>query len=728
MAIRDNNLQVGLASEPIEPEFQRYLRILSERRWSVIGTLLAGMALFALWGSRQPKIYQATATIVVDAAPPQVLGQSIQDVVQVGPGQYYAMQDYIQTQRRVLTSDSLARHVVRRLHLENDSDFWLGPSPKNVDEAGQAFVGAVSANPILDTQLIVVSYQHRDPKQAKRAVDGLADAYIESNLDLRDNSNLSAASWLADEEDQLRARLSSSEMALYDFKRKNELLSVSLEDRINSVTRQIDKLSDALTEVRIRKVSRSSEADELARMTADSDGQVAPVNGSEVLTSLKHERTDEDRKLSELRARYEDIHPLVRQQEAKVHAIQAALLREVAMQLRGAQARTNEAIEQERKIAAQLEAAKQEGLRTTRLEVEYNKLKREADALSKQYLLVQTRTKETQLASKLKVNNLHVLDYARLPSVPVSPHLGRGAVVAGVLSLLLGILLGLSVDSLDRSLKTQEDVETKLGVPFLGLIPSMKTDRVGDMFVADNPQSAVAECCRLIRTNLMFVSVSKPLRRLLVTSSVAREGKTVTTVNLGVVLAQGGNKVLIIDSDLRRPRLKAALGMTDEVGLTNVLLGNVPLDEAIRPTRVPNLFVLLSGPVPPNPAELVDGPRFREVMEECSEKFERVLLDSPPAVPVTDPAVLAGYCDGVVMVVRAGRTAHNEARRARRNLVDAGARILGAVLNDCDIKRRGYGSYGYAYGYYGSDRGRGEKPSTPSSPAKPSGKSRRAQG
>ena len=279
---------------------------------------------------------------------------------------------------------------------------------------------------------------------------------------------------------------------------------------------------------------------------------------------------------------------------------------------------------------------------------------------------MQTRTKETQLASKLKVNNLHVLDYARLPVVPVSPHLSRGAIVAGILSLILGILLGLSVDALDRSLKTQEDVESKLGVPFLGLIPSMKGDRVGDMFVADNPQSAVAECCRLIRTNLMFVSVSKPLRRILVTSSVAREGKTVTTVNLGVVLAQGGNKVLIIDSDLRRPRLKSALGMTDEVGLTNVLLGNVPLDEAIRPTKVPNLFVLLSGPVPPNPAELVDGPRFREVMEECSEKFERVLLDSPPAVPVTDPAVLAGYCDGVVLVVRAGRTAHNEARRARR--------------------------------------------------------------
>jgi capsular exopolysaccharide synthesis family protein len=692
-----------------EAELSRYLRILTERRWAVVMAVVVGMVVFALWGVRQPRVYQAAATIVVEAAPPQYFGsEQVRDVVQVGPGQYYAMQDYIQTQRRVLTSDTLARRVVQRLDLEKDRDFWGDGLPSSQEAAVQAFAGAVSADPVLDTQVVVVSFKHHVPAQAKRAVDGLVDTYIESNLELRDNSNLSASHWLADEADQLRGRLSEAELALYDFKKKNELLSVSLEERINNVSRQIDKLSDALTEARLRKVSRSTEAEEMGRIVGVDPFSYVPPGGSastgDNVSTLKKELESEQRKLSELRARYEDQHPLVSQEMAKVASVQAAIAREVASQLRAAQARTNEAAEEEKRIAAQLETAKQEGLRVTRLEIEYNKLKREADALGKQYLLVQGRTKETELASKLKVNNLHVLDYARLPSTAISPHLVRAGMISFVLSLIAGLLLALILDTLDRSLKSQEDVENKLAVPFLGVMPHVgdTTDGRLDLTVADNPQSPMAECCRLVRTNLLFAALSRPLRRLLITSPVAREGKTMTSISLGVVMAQAGSRVLLIDSDLRRPRLKTALQMDGDVGLTSVLLGTVSLDDAIRTTNIPNLFVLLSGPVPPNPAELVDGPRYREVLDECAEKFERVIIDSPPAVPVTDPAILATYCDGVVMVVRAGRTGQDQAERARRNLADVGARILGVVLNDADITSRGYGGYRYGYGYYSS--------------------------
>jgi capsular exopolysaccharide synthesis family protein len=593
---------------------------------------------------------------------------------------------------------------VKRLKLLEDRGFWDGPPPATLEQATQSFASSVGADPVLDTQVITVSFRHQSPEAAKRAVDGLVDEYIEQNLEIRDTSNVTASRWLADEADTLRTRLSTAELALYEFKRKNELLSVSLEDRINSVTRQIDKLSDALTEVRLRKVARAAEATELERMTSADPALVSPAreqsSSADPLPVLKKSLADEEQKLSELKARYEDAHPLVKQQAAKVQAVRASIAREAAGHLRGAQARTNEATEEEKKIAGQLETAKQEGLRVTRLEIEYNKLKRDADALGKQYLLVTNRTKETELAAKVKVNNLHVLDYARLPNMAVSPHLTRAGIIAFLMSLVLGALLAFGLDGLDRTLKTQEDVESKLGVPFLGVMPHVNLSGPrGDLHVADNPQSAAAECCRLIRTNLLFTGLSKPMKRLLITSPVAREGKTMTSISLGAVFAQAGNKVLLIDSDLRRPRLKSALALDVEVGLTNVLLGTVKLEDAIVKTQVPNLFVLLSGPVPPNPAELVDGPRFREVLDECAEKFERVIVDSPPAVPVTDPAILAGYCDGVVMVVRAARTTQDQAARARRNLADVGARILGAVLNDADLSRRGYGRYGYGYGY-----------------------------
>jgi capsular exopolysaccharide synthesis family protein len=676
-----------------EFDLQRYLRTVRERGWVLVVTAVLGAAMFAVWASRQVRIYQATATVIVDRQPPQVFGGEVRDVMQMGPGEAYYMQDYIQTQRHVVTSDSLVRRAIDRLKLGGDRTFWGGDPPATREAQVEAFAGGLAADAVVDTHLISVTFLHSDPVQAKRAVDGVVDEFIESNVAERDVGNVNASRFLATQADELRKQLADSELALYEFKRKNDLLSVALEDRINNVARTIDKLNDALTEARLRKVARSAEAEELGKMVGADPSGLAPAAG-DPLGNLKHELVEDERRLGELKARYQEAHPLVQQQAAKVAAVQAALHREVALQLRAAQARTNEALDQEKKIAAQLETAKQEGLRITRLEVEYNKLKREADAVGKQYVMVQNRTKEAELAAQVKVNNLRVLDYARVPTVPVSPHVSRAAMAAAVLSLVAGLLLAFLLDALDRSIKTPADVEARLGLPFLGTLPRFVAKGNPDRVVAEQPQSPVAEHCRLIRTNLMFAGLNRQLRRFLVTSPVSREGKTLTCVSLGIVMAQAGQKVLLIDADLRRPRLQAALGLDGSVGLTSVLLGAVPLAQAIQPTGIPNLSALCAGPVPPNPAELVDGARFRELLDECAEGFERVLIDSPPALPVTDPAILSGYCDGVVMVVRSGHTTYDQAQRAVRNLVDVGARLLGVVLNDSDVLRR-YAGYSY---------------------------------
>ena len=685
--------KAGPGTRDGESEILRYARTLSERRWAFLTALLVGAAAFALWAPRQPKIYEATASIIVDYQPPQVLGGEVHDVFPMGPGQVYGMQDYIQTQRRVLISDMLIRHIIERLKLQSDKGFWGGAPPAKLSDAVEAFSGGLSAEPVLDTQIIEVRFLHGDPAQAKRAVDGVVDAYLENNLEQRDVWNVSASKWLAGEGDELRARLAKSELALYEFKQKNDLLSVSLEDRINNTSREIDRLVEALTEVRLRKVARASEAEELGKMVENDPGAVAPTS-SDALAGLKHTLADEQRRLGELRERYQDTHPQVRQQAAKVAAVEAAIRRETQTLVRGAQARTNEAVAQEGKIAAQLEKAKQEGLRITRLELEFNKLKREAEALAKQYQLVQNRTKETELASRIKSNNLRVLDYARLPRVPKSPRLMRAGVLFGFFSLIGGILFVFLLDALDRSMKTPEDIESKLQLPFLGTFPRVAGDERARL-VADHPMSAAAECCRLIRTNLLFSGLARPLNRILVTSPVAREGKTTITLNLGIIMAQAGQKVLVIDGDLRKPSVRAALGISSTVGLTDVLLGTVRLEDAIQPTGIPNLTVLCAGHSPPNPAELVDGPGFRQLLDQCAERFERVLVDSPPALPLTDPGILARHCDGVVVVVRSRKTRFDQARRATRMLVDVGAHMLGAVLNDFEQKGRGYGEYRY---------------------------------
>jgi len=196
----------------------------------------------------------------------------------------------------------------------------------------------------------------------------------------------------------------------------------------------------------------------------------------------------------------------------------------------------------------------------------------------------------------------------------------------------------------------------------------------------------------------MFAGLNRQLKRLLITSPLPREGKTLTSVSIAIALAQAGQKVLIVDADLRRPRLHAALQLDGSVGVTSVLICSEALEKAIIPTSVPNLSALFCGPIPPSPAELIEGAQFRELMERCAEKFDRVLIDSPPAIPVSDPAILAGQCDGVILVVRSAKTPHEQAKRAARRLKDMGARILGVVLNDVDAVSGGYG-YGYGYGY-----------------------------
>jgi capsular exopolysaccharide synthesis family protein len=681
-----------------EVDLVRWLRVLSERRWALVAAVAGGMALFVLWASRQHKVYEATATIIVDVQPPQVLGSEVRDVVQVGPGAGYLMSDYIQTQRRVLMSDSLSRRTIARLHLTGDAEFW-GVPPASPNEGVERFGGAVRVEPILDTQIIAVSFQHADPRQAKRAVDGLVDAYIEANLEFRDTSNMTASKWLAGEEDDLRKRLGESELSLYEFKRRNDLLTLSLEDRVNNTSRDIEKLSEALTETRLRKLARLSEVDELNRMASDQTLAVVPAGG-DTLSELKRELTDEERRLSELKERYEDAHPLVRQQAAKLGTVRAAIKREVALQIRGAQARANEAAEQEKKIGAQLETAKQEALRVARLEVEYNKAKREADALAKQYLVITNRTKETELASKTKSNNLRVLDYARIPGAPIRPQLTRAGMLAAFLSLFAGVLLAFGLDAVDRSVKTQADVDAKLGLPYLGTLPHLAAGYTVRA-VADQPASAIAESCRLIRTNLMFAGLTRPLRRLLVTSPVAKDGKTLTAASLGIVLAQAGQKVLLVDADLRQPGLSKQFGVRAQIGLTDVLLGTADLSQAIVSTNIPNLSILCAGASPPNPAELLDGSAFADLIDKCAQGFERVVLDSPPAVPVADPGILARHCDGVVLVLRARRTRFDFAQRASRHLQDVGARMIGVVLNDSTLRHADYGEYYH----YGSDGG-----------------------
>jgi succinoglycan biosynthesis transport protein ExoP len=397
--------------------------------------------------------------------------------------------------------------------------------------------------------------------------------------------------------------------------------------------------------------------------------------------------------------------------------------------IRGAVERDLAAVtQQEQGLSKLFVKAKGQALDLNLLEIEYNRLRRTKDNVEKLYGVVLERTKESDLARMMRVNNIRVIDRPLIPGSPIRPRVLVNIAFGIVLGLGLGLAAALGRAVLDRTLKTPDDVEHELGIPFLGLLPvfggpsqsprygrKKKSRRqaqpvvVPELVVHEHPTSGIAEASRAIRTNLLFMSPDKPYKTLLVTSAGPAEGKTTVACCIAVALAQAGQRVALVDCDLRRPRLHRIFHRPSDVGVTTMLLEGTATDAF--PTEVPNLSVLPSGPIPPNPAELFHSDRFRHFLDELSARYDRVIIDSPPVVAVTDATVLSTIVDRTVLVIRAFGTTKDLARHGIRSLADVGGKTVGVVLNAVDLEKYEYKYYTYYYakeGYYLPNEDRAE--------------------
>jgi capsular exopolysaccharide synthesis family protein len=333
------------------------------------------------------------------------------------------------------------------------------------------------------------------------------------------------------------------------------------------------------------------------------------------------------------------------------------------------------------------------------------------------------RLKEADLTGAQPFNNVRFLDRALIPRAPFKPDLQQALLAALVAGLALGVGLALVIELADTTVKSEADLAAISDVPFLGLMPVIPVvipvkddDRAGqlratqerDLYILGNPRSAVAECARFIRTNLLFMSPDRPLRTIVVTSPSPQEGKSTTAVTTAISMAQAGSRTLIVDTDLRKPRLHRVFGIESDVGIANVLLNELSIEQAVQRTEVPNLDVLCCGTLPPNPAELLLSERFKDVVAELARRYERVIFDTPPMGPVTDPAILGTLVDGVLLVTKCEKTSKESMKQAIRALRDANARVFGVILNDVDVSSKRYAGAYYAYyrrygGYYGEN-------------------------
>lgn len=689
--------------------------IVWKHKWLLL--VFAGLVITStiVFTQRQPRVYEASAEIIIDLAAPRYMAGTSAEVVSLGTGNSWNTREFFETQYRIIKSRRVARMVVERLGLAHDLDF-LGITRIEDDAKRQkalldtdpvgVLVNRLSVDPVADSRSVLIKVRDHDPERAARIADAVGQAYADQNLGLKVDTAEDAVEWLRAQATALEGELRSAEDALLAYKRAHDILGASLAEQQHLVGLE---LQDARRQLR-QEAAETADIEARFRQIEKLDLRDAESGIDEVLDNglvqrLKEQRIELGNRRRELLKRYLETHPDVQVLDAQLARVEEALGREVAgirtaMRRRLAAARQAEA--DARADVERLEAAYQ-GLQVH--ELPYKRLETEVEQKKTLHTQMLDRIKQAELQAETRTNNVRELDAALVPQAPVSPRLSINLAVALVLSIVGGLGLVLLVERLDNSVKSQAQIEAR-GLTFLGIIPSIQASgglfRAGgrdtDRYVLDNPNSTAAECVRTIRTNLLFMASERELRSMMITSAGPREGKTTTCVNIGATMAMSGSRTLLVDSDLRRPRLHRIFDADNDRGLTNLILDpEHPVDALVRPTGVEDLHLLCSGPLPPNPSELLHTRGFRRALDRLLEQYDRVIFDSPPVVAVTDAQILGQQVDGTVLVVRAGETRRPMLEKAATLLRTVNVNILGALLNNLDVGRRGYGQYHYRY-------------------------------
>jgi succinoglycan biosynthesis transport protein ExoP len=697
------------------------------RSWPLIIACMMVCAGAALIQSKsQPPIYEASTLCEITPQPVQPMGDKTSTTLDMGAGVYWDTQEYYQTEYQIVTSDRVLGAVARDLSLGSDYDF-LGlksqpATPAPIETVTTILRDRTTVDPVKNSRLFHIKVEDTNPKRAKRLSDAVATAFIDQNLQTAINSSSDAVVWLSGQLDHVRQELDRNENALHDFKEKNDLPSTSINESSNNLRLEMQEYDTALTHTRTRKEELLARNMELAKITADNPDEIPSSellgNGYLQVLRTQYQQLVKDRAGIVAEGKGEN-HPSLKSLEGRIAETTTQLLGELHKIQSGVERDLAVIQHQEAGLAGLFEESRRRAVELNMKEIEYHRLDRTRNENEKLFEVLINKMKEADLARMMRVNNIRIVDSSLPPGAPIRPRIVVNVGIGVLAGLILGLGLMWTREVLDNSIKTPQDVEERLGVTFLGLLPQMAAETNGksrrqrrglgslppangtahhvELVVHEHPLSGIAEAARSLRTNLTFMNPDRPFRRLLVSSAAPVEGKTTVACSIAIALAQGGQRVCILDCDLRRPRIHRIFDRAGDAGVTNVIVGEATIDDVAKPTLVQNLWAVPAGPVPPNPADMLHSDRFRKFLEELSARFDRVVIDSPPVAAVTDSAVLSTLADGTVFVVRAFKTTRQLARQGLRILHDVDARVVGTVLNAVDLSNREYGYYHYYY-------------------------------
>ncbi len=680
----------GEAAAGANINLRHYWYVLLERRWLVVCSYLAVLTLAGIYLYTAPRVYRATTRLQID--PESDSSLNLKDVV-VRMGQIDP--DYLQTQYKNLLSRSLMAAVVKNLRLADDPRY-----SKNMD-VPKAVADDVTIAPLRLTRLVDVSVDHTNPEKARDIANALVNEFIDSTAAQKQERTSAMLYFLRNQASGLEGEVSKAEEDLDNYRMRKKYVSLDKGDNI--IAEALSQSQARYAEAKGRAQTAQTTVDELDKHVQAGQplSNFPPIASDASIKALEGQRATLETELAGLLKKYKDKHPAVIQLRSQIAENKAAAERQ-AQQLAGvlrSEAQLSKGIAEN--LLANVSDWENRQMEWNRAKMEYDVLSRKAETKKALYNALLAKVSEIDVVQKDKQNNIHIVDPATTPVSPVKPNVPITIALAAVGGLAVALGLALFVNFLDDSIKSQDDVETYLRLPFLGYLPNIKSASLPERYqhAHMHPQSNAAESFRTVRAAITLGSRGGKFRVFTVTSSVPAEGKSTVAANMAIVIAQTGLRTLLVDADFRRPSLHQGFGLRGVTGLVAYLAGKVTtIEETVQTTEVPNLDLVCSGSTPSHPSELLSSKRMAEFVQEVSHRYDRVIIDCPPVSAVSDPLIVSSLADGVVMVTKFNKVRRDLARKSIQRILDAGLQICGVVINDIDFEGRD--AYYYSYYYY----------------------------
>ncbi len=729
----------GYNYAPYQEEKQVHLRdywkVIMKRRWIIIALFLIVLIASAVGTFTTKPIYRGTATIQINRENPQIV--DFKDLFAIDTMEM----DYYQTQYKILESRSLARRVIQALKLSEHPDFQPkpetpfqqrkrglfhslstlsvsfrnhsseNPSGNDPSEDGKEtslinqFLGKLKIEPIRNSRLVKIHFDSSYPRLSAQIPNVLAAAYIQQNLEARFVTTEQAKEWLAKQLEDLKAKVEKADEDLQAFGSQHDI--ISLEDKENVTVQRLTELNEALTRAEAERMAKEALYKQINARTLDS---LPAILENKLIQDLKQVYIQLEAQYMKLSETFKPEYPEMVRLKNQMQSIQKRMDAEISHIVAGIRNDYESNLRKESLIRQAFQQQKAKALEMKDKAIQYNILKREADANRELYKGLLQRMKEAGVSARLTASNIQVVDQAERPTGPYKPNKRLNLLLAVVVGLFLGVGLAFFFEYLDNTVKTPEDVEQLIRLPSFGMVPEISNGRRKrlekgasypvELITYCHPKSMLSEAYRNIRTSILLSFSEKPPKKIAITSPNPEEGKTTTVINTAIALSQTGAQVVIVDADLRKPRIHKIFNHENGLGLSNFLSGHADLESVVKKSEVPNLFYIPSGPLPPNPSELLSSNLFKKMVESLEARFDHLVFDSPPVLGFTDSIILSNAMDGVILTVLGGKTPRETLQRAKEVLQQVNIKILGVVINRVDIRRSDYGYYYYRYHSY----------------------------